>query len=206
MLTVSICACKSDRGFEIGSEQYSDHDESQECVITITYPVLQSKGVAAKRINDALYAQTVGKFLEDTDNTVGISSDFRVALNDGRYLSVVIKSDYYSKAAAYPSSDCYAMTFDVATGDEVLLLDIVSYDEICEKFANDEFSFVYGVNDVNELSPLALGLWWISFGDSDFGDVLPNIEFYLSDGKVALIFPLNHASGDYAILETENLI
>lgn len=181
--------------------EYIRHDEINEANICVQYTQL------SRFLDPNIQLEINTKIKEYAFSQWNVKTDREMELNIlqnsfiyKNYLSVRNSTDYYSKTAVHPWQALSAMIFDLRTGNEVSLRDIIKVDDrLKEKIYAGDFE----VSRTTHEQCIEMGYY-----DDLWNSILKNSKsldksqyFYLLDNKLGFILEVPHAIGDYITFE-----
>jgi hypothetical protein len=184
--------------------------------ITITYPQINN-------LSDTAKADSINKLLKDAalnvltsytkaeTNALTMQVDYKTALQNEKYLSIVYSGSVNLEGSAYPTSLFYTVNIDLASGSIMPLSNFADVSNITSKLKNP--SSIKVLADTNELSD-AQKAFLMNMNDSDLLDILKDSDFkvvngtvqapttgtysYITDEGIVVSLQVVHALGDHA--------
>ena len=140
---------------------------------------------------------------------------YEVKTNNNKVISIVFSTSYCFYDAAHPYSGCHAYNIDVSTGEQIELQDDPNFSTYAENiFYDKNYSVKSSLDDdqqqdrgKNYMEELKENIY--VYNDlrknnvSELKSELMNHRFYYENGKVVILFEVNHMLGDYAYLVME---
>lgn len=115
-------------------------------------------------------------------------------------LSILIQYDYMAKGAAHPYVNAFAINIDIKNKK------IITIDKVINRH---QVEFAVKNNYLKKVNKNGHGIEGKGTLEEEetieLFDEIGNNKFYISDGKVGLIYDLIYARGSYEILETEDM-
>lgn len=141
--------------------------------------------------NDELIAAATQEFaqMEDSENwSYGSGKDYTVEYNDGHVLSIVEES-YQFTGGAHPETVHSAQNFDLATGKQLTLLDILSDADSGKEFIHN---YILELSKGSEYS----GMFFDGYEDSISSIIQDGSWYYSDNGIIFMADP--YIMGPYA--------
>lgn len=184
--------------------------------ITITYPQISNlsdtkKADSINKLLEDVALSSLNTYTQDDMNTLTIEVNYKVTLQNERYLSIVYFGSSFLEGAAYPNSLFYTENIDLANGSIISLSDFSDINNIATKLK--DISSVKALADETELSD-AHKTFLMNIDDSELLNLLKDSDFkvvnnslqapsngtysYMTDEGIVISLQVIHALGDHA--------
>lgn len=186
----------------------------------ISYPQISGWSNEEKQQEwNTIFENCAEQAVQDMGENDSVNMSFTVEEQTEDFLSMSVRYYYSFEGGAHPSAAMKSFNINMQTGEKVTFADMADPKETAELlFDGTEGCRVLDTEDVTVRDILEYNFIWmeptvealeasLSHFDGEMEDYGQNETMGYSfrrDGKICLIFYVNHAMGDYVVVELEN--
>lgn len=193
----------------IGTEKYTVEEkviseQEGDWTLQIYYPYISNEPYVYTEINRSI-EEEIAKVCPTENNTISYELYYEVRCLGQEYFSVLFYGMQYLLGAAHPNFIAWGVTYDVSTGQQLNITDIIPLTELQSKFEQREFIQVRGIK-IEEYEAISGEEDWFHkylTHSMDYRDDNHYNDFYLTDNKIGILLAVSHAIGDYIVVEVE---
>lgn len=179
-------------------------EQEGDWTLQIYYPYISNESYVYTEINRSI-EEEIAKVCPTENNTISYELYYEVRCLGQEYFSVLFYGMQYLLGAAHPTDIAWGVTYDVSTGQQLNITDIISLTELQSKLEQKEFIQVRGIK-IEEYEAISGEEDWfhkyLTHSMDDRDDNHYN-DFYLTDERVGILLAVSHAIGDYIVVEVE---
>lgn len=217
VLLFAASGCGRSAAYQVIMEQTEDGNRK------ISYPQLSGWELEDKQLQWNMYfkeqAEALTEGLTEHDYVEAV---YEITEQEEGILSLINRQYFEYETAAHPSAALDAVTIDMYTGERLTLKDLAEPSEVTEALINEkDYQIIEGVVELT--LPDILEQNWIENGGSDTAELLTASfahfdekyenygegeligKSYIKDGKLCLIFSVQHAVGDYVVIQLDDM-
>lgn len=210
----SVDGTGNDAGYTV---EIAEYRKDEYC--DISYPQIAGWDIQEKQQEwNAVFERCAEEAVQEIQEEDSISMSFRIEEQSEELLSMTVMYYYDFEGAAHPSAALESFNINMKTGEKVTFADMADPGKAAEQlFNNAEKIPVLEQEDLTFQDILQYNFIWMEptaealeaslrhfDGEAeDYGENETMGYSFRRDGKVCLIFYVNHAMGDYAVIPLE---
>lgn len=193
----------------------------KDALCDISYPRISGWDNEEKQQEwNGVFEQCAEEAVQDVGENDSVNMSFTVEEQTKDFLSMTVSYYYDFKDGAHPSTAMKSFNINMQTGEKMTFADMADPRETAELLfdGTEGYTVVTGVAEITMQEILEYNFIWMEptvealeasllHFDGETEDYGANETMGYSfrrDGKVCLIFYVNHAMGDYAVVQLEN--
>lgn len=167
---------------------------------------------------NVIFEKCAEEAVQDMEEDDSVDMSFTIEEQTEDFLSMSVSYYYDFKSAAHPSAAMKSFNINMKTGEKVTFADMADPKETAELLFNGTEGYcILGVDELTMQDILSYNFIWMEPTEEALESSLSHFDgeveeygedetmgySFRRDGKVCLIFYVNHAMGDYAVVQLE---
>lgn len=205
---------EANKPYEVEMESFRKDE-----LCNISYPQISGWENEEKQQEwNVIFENCAQEAVQDIGENDSVDMSFTIEEQTEDFLSLTVTSYYDFEGAAHPSATMKSFNINMKTGEKVTFADMADPKETAELLFNGTEGYqLLGVDELTMQDVLSYNFIWmeptvealegsLSHFDGEMEEYGENETMGYSfrrDGKVCLIFYVNHAMGDYVVVQLE---